>query len=62
MAILVWLMVLVVTATATAERLRVVGFNVEEGMARPETVATLIAATPGVDLWGFSEVQDDAGG
>ena len=42
-----------------AEQLRVVGFNVESGGASPEVVATLITTTPGVDLWGFSEVQND---
>jgi hypothetical protein len=42
---------LVLTATALAEQLRVVGFHVESGDARPEVVAT-----PGVDLWGLSEV------
>jgi endonuclease/exonuclease/phosphatase family metal-dependent hydrolase len=59
MAILVGLIALVVVTAVTAERLRVVGFNVESGGARPEVVATLITATPGVDLWGFSEVQND---
>jgi endonuclease/exonuclease/phosphatase family metal-dependent hydrolase len=53
---------LVLTATALAEQLRVVGFNVESGGARPEGVATLVATTPGVNLWGFSEVQDDTWG
>lgn len=62
MAILIGLMALVVTATALAEQLRVVGFNVESGGARPEVVATLVAATPEVDLWGFSEVQDPTWG
>lgn len=62
MAMLMWLVMLVVTTAAWAEQLRGVGFNVESGGARPEVVATLIAATPGVDLWGFSEVQNEAWG
>jgi endonuclease/exonuclease/phosphatase family metal-dependent hydrolase len=35
-----------------------VGFNVESGGARPDVVDDLIAAAQGMDLWGFSEVQD----
>jgi endonuclease/exonuclease/phosphatase family metal-dependent hydrolase len=38
--------------------LRVVRFNVESGGARPDVVDDLIAEAQGVDLWGFSEVQD----
>jgi hypothetical protein len=38
----------------------VVGFNVESGGARPEVVDDLIAGAQGVDLWGFSEVQDQS--
>lgn len=52
MAILGGLVALVLTATALAEPLRVVGFHVESGDARP----------PDVDLWCFSEVQDDTWG
>jgi hypothetical protein len=40
------------------QTLRVVGFNVESGGARPDVVDDLIAAAQDVDLWGFSEVQD----
>jgi hypothetical protein len=32
---------------------------VESGGARPDVVDDLIAAVQGVDLWGFSEVQDE---
>lgn len=56
MTILMWYVVVVATAQATAEQLRVVGFNVESGRARPDIVATLIAGTLGVGPWGFSEV------
>ena len=40
------------------QTLRVVGFNVESGWARPDVVDDLIAAAQDVDLWGFLEVQD----
>jgi hypothetical protein len=46
------------TVLGWAQALRVVGFNVESGGARPDVVDDLIAAAQGVDLWGFSEVQD----
>jgi hypothetical protein len=45
-----------------AQALRVVGFNVESGGARPDVVDDLVRAAQGVDLWGFSEVQDDTWG
>jgi hypothetical protein len=41
-----------------AQTLRVVGFNVESGGARPDIVDDLIAGAQDVDLWGLSEVQD----
>src|ERR671910_2330987 len=47
------------TGIGWAQALRVVGFNVEFGGARPDVVDDLIAAAQGVDLWGFSEVQDE---
>ena len=46
------------TGAGWAQALRVVGFNVESGGARPDVVDDLIAEAQGVDLWGFSEVQD----
>jgi hypothetical protein len=48
------------TGASWAQALRVVGFNVESGGARPEVVDDLIAGAQGVDLWGFSEVQDQS--
>jgi hypothetical protein len=45
-----------------AQALRVVGFNVESGGAHPDVVDDLIRAAQGVDLWGFSEVQDNTWG
>jgi hypothetical protein len=44
------------TGIGWAQALRVVGFNVESGGARPEVVDDLIPAAQGVDIWGFSEV------
>jgi endonuclease/exonuclease/phosphatase family metal-dependent hydrolase len=38
----------------------VIGWNVESGDSDPATLATQVAAFDGVDLWGFSEVQNDA--
>jgi hypothetical protein len=46
------------TTAGWAQALRVVGFNVESGGARPDVVDGLIAAAQDVDLWRFSEVQD----
>jgi endonuclease/exonuclease/phosphatase family metal-dependent hydrolase len=43
-----------------AETLRVVGFNVESGGADPGVVDDLIARLQDVDIWGFSEVQNDS--
>jgi hypothetical protein len=48
------------TGAGWAQVLRVVGFNVESGGARPEVVDDLIAGAQGVDIWGFSEVQDQS--
>jgi endonuclease/exonuclease/phosphatase family metal-dependent hydrolase len=42
-----------------AQALRVVGFNVESGGARPDVVDDLIKEAQGVDIWGFLEVHDD---
>ena len=44
------------TGAGWAQTLRVVGFNVESGGARPDVVDDLIAGAQDVDLWGFSEV------
>jgi endonuclease/exonuclease/phosphatase family metal-dependent hydrolase len=46
------------TGLGWAQALRVVGFNVESGGARPDVLDDLIAAAQGVDIWGFSEVHD----
>jgi hypothetical protein len=45
---------------AVAESLTVVGFNVESGGANLNVLASQIEELAGVDLWGFSEVQDSA--
>ncbi len=42
-----------------AEPVTVVGFNVESGGANPAVVDDIVAAAEGVDVWGFSEVQND---
>jgi len=47
------------TSLGWSQVLRVVGFNVESGGARPDVVDDLIEEAQGVDLWGFSEVHDD---
>ena len=47
------------TGLGWAQALRVVGFNVESGGARPDVVDDLIEEAQGVDMWGFSEVHDD---
>jgi hypothetical protein len=57
--VVVAVLVSVWTCSGWAQALRAVGFNVESGGARPEVVADLIAATHGVDTWGFAEVQDE---
>ena len=45
---------------AFSQELRVAGFNVESGGANPEAVDNLIADMDGIDVWGFSEVQNDS--
>lgn len=40
-------------------RLTVVSWNIQSGQADPQQVATRIRAFQDVDLWGFSEVQND---
>ena len=56
--IVVTMLASVWTGAGWAQALRVVGFNVESGGARPDVVDDLIAEAQGVDLRGFSEVQD----
>jgi len=46
------------TGAGWAQVLQMVGFNMESGGARPDVADDRIAAAQGVDLWGFSEVQD----
>jgi len=41
-------------------RLTVVSWNIQSGQADPQQVATRIRAFQDVDVWGFSEVQNDA--
>jgi hypothetical protein len=56
--VMVAMLVSLWTCAGWGQALRVVGFNVESGGAQPDVVDDLIAAAQGVDLWGFSEVQD----
>jgi hypothetical protein len=55
-----FLIALGLAGPAVSQDLRVASFNVESGGAVPEVVDDLIAATNGVDIWGFSEVQNEA--
>ena len=41
-------------------RLTVVSWNIQSGQADPQQIAPRIRAFQDVDLWGFSEVQNDA--
>ena len=41
-------------------RLTVVSWNIQSGQADPDRIAPRIRAFQDVDLWGFSEVQNDA--
>jgi hypothetical protein len=45
---------------AHAQRLIVVGWNIESGGATDAAVAQWVRRFQGVDLWGLSEVQSDA--
>lgn len=47
-------------STAWAESITVVGFNVESGDADPAVIAEQVTEIDGVDIWGFSEVQNQA--
>lgn len=58
-----WVILLftLLTGCQSGSQLSVVGFNVESGDADPNFIANqYIQSIPGVDLWGFSEVQDRA--
>jgi hypothetical protein len=57
--VVIAMLISVWTGVGWAQALRVVGFNVESGGARPDVVDDLIAAAQGVDIWGLSEVQDE---
>jgi len=45
---------------AHAQRLVVVGWNIESGGATNAAVAGRVRSFQGVDLWGLAEVQNDA--
>jgi hypothetical protein len=45
---------------AHAQRLIVVGWNIESGGATDAAVAQRVRSFQGVDLWGLAEVQSDA--
>ncbi|MCI0377170.1 MAG: hypothetical protein L0215_06175 [Gemmataceae bacterium] len=51
---------LVLAAGSDAQQLKVIGYNVESGGAKPEVVKVRIEEADGIDLWGLSEVQNDA--
>ncbi|MCA1568255.1 MAG: endonuclease/exonuclease/phosphatase [Acidobacteria bacterium] len=42
------------------QRLTVVSWNVQSGQADPQRIAPRVRAFQDVDIWGFSEVQNDA--
>src|SRR5688572_22456014 len=48
------------TGSAGAQQLKVIGYNVESGGAKPNFVKLRIEEADGVDLWGLSELQNDA--
>lgn len=60
--VLVSLLSLIAAGPAAAETLVVAGFNVESGAANPRVIAEQIGPLQGVDVWGFSEVKNDAEG
>lgn len=47
-----------IPAAAYSQTLTVVGFNVESGGASLPVLSQVVAKLQGVDLWGFSEVQN----
>jgi hypothetical protein len=49
------------TGAGRVQTLRVVGFNVESGGARPDVVADLTAAAQGADRWGFAKSRMRSG-
>ncbi|MCI0641731.1 MAG: hypothetical protein L0Y72_23350 [Gemmataceae bacterium] len=51
---------LVLAASSDAQQLKVIGYNVESGGAKPDVVKVRIEEADGIDLWGLSEVQNDA--
>jgi len=57
--VLAILLMALVASAVRAETLSVVGFNVESGGADPTVVDDIVATAQGVDIWGFSEVQND---
>lgn len=52
----------VLAGPAWAQTLTVAGFNVESGAASPSVIAEQIGPLDGIDVWGFSEVQNAAAG
>ncbi|MEB3280865.1 MAG: endonuclease/exonuclease/phosphatase family protein [Lyngbya sp.] len=58
---LVILILTLLTGCQSATQLTVIGFNVESGDANPDYLANqYIKPIRGVDLWGFSEVQNQS--
>lgn len=45
---------------AHAQRLVVVGWNIESGGATDAAIAQLVRSFQGVDIWGLAEVGNDA--
>ena len=61
LTIIVFALAFACGSTISAQpRLTVVSWNIQSGQADPHQIATRIRAFQDVDLWGFSEVQNDA--
>lgn len=56
LALVLWLGLGV--SIALGAQIRVASFNVESGGADPNVVDDLVADASGIDIWGFSEVQN----
>jgi hypothetical protein len=54
------ILLLAFSGLAAAQRVTVVGWNVESGGANPRDISRRVRAFQGVDLWGFCEVLSDA--
>jgi hypothetical protein len=59
MAVAVGVVVTGVRGASEAQTLRVVSFNVESGGSDPTVVDDIVTRLQDVDLWGFSEIQNE---